>query len=231
MPRVEISILQSNKKRLLSGCFNIAGYYALQHKRRSEGDLQVLLSRYSPAWYGLGKISPGLQMGYCTYCLLAPNSLAMVFYSMVPSLYLLRGISLFPQVSSPWSLPFAYVLIAKYAYSLAEFLWSCGTVLGWRNDQRIWLYKRTTSYLFAFVDTMLGTSFPMFTIWATLATLNLISLVWVSKRVVTGAGVGGFDSMPLQYILCGVLVLINLPLYSALFFRKDKGKMSKFYHS
>ncbi|KAH7843196.1 hypothetical protein Vadar_013722 [Vaccinium darrowii] len=229
----------------------------LQHKRWSEGDLLILLSRYSPAWYGLGKISPGLQMGYCTYCLWAPNSLATVFYSMVPSLYLLRGISLFPQVSSPWFLPFAYVLIAKYAYSLAEFLWSGGTILGWWNDQRIWLFKRTTSYLFAFVDAMLGllgysetsfivtnkvtdpdvsqryeqemmefrTSFPMFTILATLAMLNLISLVWVTKRVVTGSGVGGFDSMALQYILCGVLVLINLPLYSALFFRNDKGKM------
>ncbi|KAH7844502.1 hypothetical protein Vadar_028674 [Vaccinium darrowii] len=173
----------------------------------------------------------------CTYCLWAPNSLATV--------------------SNPWFLPFAYVLIAKYTYSLAEFLWSGGTVLGWWNDQRIWLIKRTTSYLFAFVDTILGllgfsetsfivtnkvtdpdvsqryeqemmefrTSFPMFTILATLAMLNLISLVWVTKRVVTGAGVGDFDSMALQYILCGVLVLINLPLYSARFFKNDKGKM------
>ncbi|KAH7843451.1 hypothetical protein Vadar_016790 [Vaccinium darrowii] len=80
------------------------------HKRWSEGDLQVILSRYSPAWYGLGKISPGLQMGYCTYCLWAPNSMATVFYYMIPSLYLLRGISLFPQVPNPWFLPFAYEL-------------------------------------------------------------------------------------------------------------------------
>ncbi|KAI8557451.1 hypothetical protein RHMOL_Rhmol04G0012000 [Rhododendron molle] len=230
----------------------------LQHKRWSEGDLQVLLSRYSPAWYGLGRISPGLLLGYCSYCLWAPNSLATVFYSTVPSLYLLRGISLFPQVSSPWFLPFAYVIIAKYTYSLAEFLWSGGTVLGWWNDQRIWLYKRTTSYLFAFVDTMLGlvgfsetsfivsnkvsdpdlsqryeqemmefgTSFPMFTILATLAMLNLISFVCAAKRVVTDVGViRGLDTMALQFLLCGVLVLINVPLYWALFFRKDKGKM------
>jgi cellulose synthase/poly-beta-1,6-N-acetylglucosamine synthase-like glycosyltransferase len=229
----------------------------LQHKRWSEGDFQIFLSRFSPAWYGLGRISPGLQMALCTYLLWAPNCLATIFYSVVPSLYLLRGISLFPQVSSPWILPFAYVIIAKYAYSLAEFLWSGGTVLGWWNDQRIWLYKRTTSYLFAFVDTILGlfglsetsfivtnkmsdpdasqryekemmefrTSFPMFTVLATFAMINLISLIWVAKRVVTDVGAGVFETMALQIILCGVLVMINVPLYSALFFRKDTGKM------
>ncbi|KAA8527077.1 hypothetical protein F0562_008694 [Nyssa sinensis] len=127
----------------------------VQHKRWSEGDLQILLSKYSPAWYGLGKINPGHLMGYCTYCLWAPNSLPFLYYSIVPSLYLLNGISLFPQISSPWFLPFAYVIIAEFTCSLVEFLWSGGTVLGWWNDQRIWLYKRTSSYLFAFVDTIL----------------------------------------------------------------------------
>ncbi|GFZ12615.1 cellulose synthase like E1 [Actinidia rufa] len=229
----------------------------LQHKRWSEGDLQILLSRYSPAWYGLGRISPGLQMGYCTYCLWAPNSLATMFYSVVPSLYLLRGVSLFPQVSSPWFLPFAYVIIAMHFYSLVEFMWSGGTVLGWWNEQRMWLYKRTSSYLFAFNDTIsrlagfsettfivtnkvsdpdvsqryelemmeFGTTFPMFTILATLAMLNLISLVWVVKKILTQVGIRFCEAMALQLLLCWVLVLVNWPLYRGLFLRKDNGKM------
>ncbi|QCD78144.1 Cellulose synthase [Vigna unguiculata] len=36
-----------------------------------------------------------------------------------------------------------------------EFLWSGGTIKGWWNELRIWLYKRTSSYVFAFVDTIL----------------------------------------------------------------------------
>lgn len=72
----------------------------VQHKRWSEGDLQILLSKYSPAWYGLGRISPGLILGYCTYCLWPLNSLATLSYCIVPSLYLLHGIPLFPQVNS-----------------------------------------------------------------------------------------------------------------------------------
>ncbi|KAI8557453.1 hypothetical protein RHMOL_Rhmol04G0012200 [Rhododendron molle] len=146
---------------------------------------------------------------------------------------------------------------AKYGYSLAEFLCAGGTVLGWWNEQRVWLYKRTTSYLFAFVDTILGlfgfsetsfvvtnkvsapdvslryekelmefgTSFPMFTVLATLAMINLVSLVWVAKRAVTDAGVRVFETVALQTVLCGVLVGINVPLYSALFFRQDNGKI------
>ncbi|PPS16922.1 hypothetical protein GOBAR_AA03675 [Gossypium barbadense] len=124
----------------------------VQHKRWSEGDFQILLSKYSPAWFANGKISLGLQLGYCCYCLWATNCLAVLYYSIVPSLYLLRGIPLFPELSSPWFFPFAYVVISNYMYSLAEYLWSGGTVLGWWNDQRIWLYKRTSSYLLGFIN-------------------------------------------------------------------------------
>lgn len=70
----------------------------VQHKRWSEGDLMILFSKYSPAWYGLGKLNPGLLLGYLTYCLWSPNCVATLYYSIVPSLYLLKGISLFPQV-------------------------------------------------------------------------------------------------------------------------------------
>lgn len=100
----------------------------VQHKRWSEGDLQILLSKYSPAWFAHGKISLGLRLGYCAYCLWAPNSLAVLYYSVIPSLYLLKGISLFPQISSPWFLPFAYVIIVKHIYGFTEFLTSYGLV-------------------------------------------------------------------------------------------------------
>lgn len=230
----------------------------VQHKRWSEGDFQILLSKYSPAWYAHGRISPGLQLAYCCYCLWASNCFATFYYSIVPSLCLLKGVSLFPQLSSPWIIPFAYVIFARYAYSLVEFLWSGGTIPGWWNDQRIWLYKRTTSYFFAFIDTILkslgftesafvvtakvadedvsqryekemmefGTSSSMFTVLATLALLNLFCLIGVLKKVIIDQGLFSFyDTMLLQILLCGALVLINWPLYQALFLRKDNGKI------
>lgn len=163
------------------------------------------------------------------------------------------------QISSPWIIPFAYVIIAKYTYSLAEYLWCGGTILGWWNDQRIWLYKRSSSYLFAFIDAILrslgfsdsgfiitskvadedvsqryekeimefGTSSPMFTILATLALINLCSFVGMVKQVIMGEE--GFakvyKAMWLQILISVVLILINWPLFQALFLRKDKGRM------
>jgi len=76
----------------------------IQHKRWSEGDFQILFSKYSPAWYAFGKINLSLQMGYSTYCLWAPNCLATLYYSIIPSLYLLKGIPLFPKVTKQFPL-------------------------------------------------------------------------------------------------------------------------------
>ncbi|MCE2055169.1 hypothetical protein HAX54_042092 [Datura stramonium] len=232
----------------------------VQHKRWSEGDLMILLSKYSPVRYGLGKLNPGLVLGYLTYCLWSPNCLATLYYSIVPSLYLLRGTSLFPQVSSKWFLPFAYVIIGELIHSFTEFLWSGGTVLGWWNEQRIWLYKRTSSYIFAFLDTMLklfgssnttfivtpkvtdedvllrykqekmefGSASSMLTILSTLAMLNLFCLVGLVKILILTREFElkyAFETMALQILLCGVLVFVNMPLYNALFFRQDKGKI------
>ncbi|KAK4753056.1 hypothetical protein SAY87_021854 [Trapa incisa] len=125
----------------------------VQHRRWSEGDLHIFLSKYNPAIYGAGRISPFLILGYHCYLLWAPNSLPTLYYSLVPSVCLLSGISLFPEISSWWLVPFVYVISVKYTYSLVEFLQSGGTVRGWWNEQRMWLYKRTSSYLFAIIDT------------------------------------------------------------------------------
>ncbi|PON93999.1 hypothetical protein TorRG33x02_100380 [Trema orientale] len=122
----------------------------------------------------------------------------------------------------------------------------------------MWFYKRATSYLFAFIDTILnslgftksafvitakvadedvserfekeimefGTSSPMFSILSVLAILNLFCFTGVVKEAIMGkAIVKVFETMSMQILLCGVLTLINFPLYQGLFLRKDKGKM------
>ncbi|GAV86437.1 LOW QUALITY PROTEIN: Cellulose_synt domain-containing protein, partial [Cephalotus follicularis] len=128
----------------------------VQHKRWAEGHLQIFLSKYNTLWYGHGRIPLKLQLSYLPYSLWAANCWPTLYYAAVPSLCLLRGISLFPKISSPWILPFVYAIFANSLYSLGEFLWWGGTVQGWWNDQRMWLFKRTTSYLFGFIDTILN---------------------------------------------------------------------------
>ncbi|KAL6200638.1 hypothetical protein ACLB2K_030419 [Fragaria x ananassa] len=135
-----------------------------------------------------------------------------------------------------------------------------GSALGWWNDQRMWLYKRSSSYIFSFIDTMLyllgysdsafvitaktsdedesqryekeilefGASSPLFTVLATLAVLNLYCFAGFVKEAISLGSQGiaeVYDTMALQILLCGILILINLPLYQALYIRKDKGKL------
>ncbi|KAM6579241.1 hypothetical protein CsatA_003015 [Cannabis sativa] len=229
----------------------------VQHKRWCEGLSQIFLSKYCPFIYGHGKIKLGAQMGYCIYLLWAPLSLPTIFYTVVPSLCLLNGVPLFPEVSSPWFLPFAYVFIAKSVYSLSEAMSHGSTLKAWWNTQKMWLIRRTSAYFIALVDIIkrklglsettfvltdkvvtkdisnrydeevmeFGSSNLMFNILSTLALLNLFCLVgWVIKLVFD------FDSkaieqMIMQVVLCGIIIVVNLPIYNALFIRKDKGSI------
>ncbi|KAG6639182.1 cellulose synthase-like protein E6 [Carya illinoinensis] len=127
----------------------------VQHKRWSGGDFQIFVSRYCPFVHGYKKIPLKLQLSYSLYLLWAANCLPTLYYVTVPSLFMLRGISLFPEVSNPWVLPFALVIFVHRAYSLGEFVWCGGTFQGWWNDQRMWLFKRTSSYFFGFFDSIL----------------------------------------------------------------------------
>ncbi|XP_048335002.1 cellulose synthase-like protein E6 isoform X1 [Ziziphus jujuba] len=127
----------------------------VQHKRWSEGDFQILLSKHCPLLYGYKKIPLPLQLSYCQYMLWAPSCLASLYYFVVPSLCLLKGIALFPEMLNPWVIPFVYIFFGNRLYSLGEYLCYGGTFLEWLNDQRMRIFRRSTSYLFAFFDNIL----------------------------------------------------------------------------
>ena len=120
----------------------------------------------------------------------------------------------------------------------------------------MWVLKRLTSYLYGTTDTILkqlgfsnlsfaitakvtdedigkryeqevmefGSSFPMFTIIATMAMLNLICLFGGLKRLLIADEVR--KDLLAQFVLCGLVVGISVPIYRAMFFRKDKGSMN-----
>jgi cellulose synthase/poly-beta-1,6-N-acetylglucosamine synthase-like glycosyltransferase len=69
----------------------------VQHKRWTEGHFQIFVSN-CPFVFGHNKIPLKLQLSYSPYLLWAVNCLGTLYYVVVPSLCLLRGISLFPEV-------------------------------------------------------------------------------------------------------------------------------------
>ncbi|XP_020584289.1 cellulose synthase-like protein E6 [Phalaenopsis equestris] len=227
----------------------------LQHKRWSEGNFQMLLSKYSPFFYGFGRTKLGLQMGYSVCSFWAASSIPTLIYVLIPSICLLHGIFLFPSVSSIWLLPFLFLIALSNAVNLWEFLHYGLTAKGWWNDTRIWLYRTTTSDLFALVDTILkllgvadsafvvtpkvadeeaseryekeimefGSASLIFTILSTISMFNLFCFVGGIRKVVMDGGIQDLSSLFLQFLLCGCLVLINIPIFEASFFRSDEG--------
>lgn len=67
-----------------------------------------------------------------------------------------------------------------------------------------------------------GSSSITFVIIATVAVLNLLSFVYGIQRVVVSAPDLLTMLLP-QVVISGIIVLVNLPVYEALFLRKDKG--------
>ncbi|XP_071709211.1 cellulose synthase-like protein E1 [Rutidosis leptorrhynchoides] len=223
----------------------------VQHTRWSEGQFSTLLSKFCPFLYGIKRIPFRLQMSYTLYFLWAPNCLPVLAYVTIPQLCLLKEIPLFPKISSLWILPFLYVIISQYMYSLGEFVSCGGTVKGWWNE---WLFKRTTSYFVAFLETLLrqfgfselrfmvtpkvvdkdvlqrykkevmefGSHSRMFVALGSIAMLNLFGLF---SSFISFAEKRVFDELALQTGLCVVVAMIKLPVYDGLFVRTDEGKI------
>lgn len=149
-----------------------------------------------------------------------------------------------------------YVVAATTAYSAGEFMWTCGSTLqGWWNDQRMGLYRRTTSHFFGFLDSilgLLGVTKSTFVITEKVAdadvskryeqelmefgtpspmftVLTTIALINVSCLIGTTLRLvmhgQALDELTMQIGWCGLLAYINLPLYNGLFFREDEGRM------
>ena len=70
-----------------------------------------------------------------------------------------------------------------------------------------------------------GSSTIMFTIIATLAMLNFFSLIGGIKKIVLDLELKVLDQLILQLSLSLLLVMLNIPVYQALFIRNDKGRI------
>lgn len=160
------------------------------------------------------------------------------------------------QVSSLWFIPFAYVFITKNAYSLLEAMSCKLTLKGWWNLQRILVIRRTTAYIFSFIETIIKqfglsetifdltpkavsqdvlkryekevmefeSSSSMFIIIATLAMVNLFSFLKSFKIIIFRPQFDNLEKLASQFVLCGLMVMVNMPVYEALFVRKDNGR-------
>ncbi|XP_059064610.1 cellulose synthase-like protein E6 [Cryptomeria japonica] len=148
------SAFYSPKRDAFVGCAPInLNDTLIQHKRWATGLMEIFVSKFSPVTYGIRHTKLAQNMCYSYYFLWAPFSLPLMCYGLVPALCMVTGLSLFPQISDPWVLLFLFLPVCAYAQNALEFIYvGEGSLKSWWNDQRMWMIKGVSSYLFALIQ-------------------------------------------------------------------------------
>ncbi|XP_010912201.1 cellulose synthase-like protein G3 [Elaeis guineensis] len=226
-----------------------------QIKRWCIGNLEVAISKHNPLTFGIRNASLPVGLCYAHYAYWGLWCIPLTIYAFLPPLALIYRKRLFPEVSDPWFYLYAYLFLAAYLTDLMDFLRSKGTIHRWWNDQRIWMARGLTSCLFGTIQFALnhvgistprfnvtskvmeeeqserydkgmldfGVASPFFMILGTSAVVNLSSFVMGIARAMRIEEV--FNEMLVQLFLSGFVAANCLPIYEAMFLRKDGGKM------
>ncbi|KAJ8768381.1 hypothetical protein K2173_021534 [Erythroxylum novogranatense] len=218
------------------------------------GLLEVGFSKYSPLTFGFRHLTPCMALAYAEYAFWPLWSIPIAIYAFLPQLALLNNVPIFPKVSEPWFLMYVFLFLGSYAQDLIDFVSVGGTCRKWMNDQRMWLVKGLTSSLLGSIEYLLkvlgisasgfnvtskvieqeqskryeqgifefGTHSAMFVSLTMAALINLASFTWGMLQFSVGSSMEG---LLIQMLLAGYGTLNSWPIYEAIIFRNDKGKL------
>ncbi|KAF8380022.1 hypothetical protein HHK36_027491 [Tetracentron sinense] len=206
-----------------------------QTKRWLIGLLEVGFSKYSPLTFGTWSRGPLMGLAYAHYAFWSIWSIPITTYAFLPQLALLNGVSMFPK-------------------DCLEFVLVGVTVQRWWNDQRMWMIRGVSSYLFGFIDYILklfGISTSGFNVtskvvddeqskrynqgifefgvpsplFVPLATTALINLVSFLVGLIGVIRFRNMEEIFVQLFLSGFVMVNCWPIYEAIVLRTDKGRM------
>ncbi|KAI4307852.1 hypothetical protein L6164_030987 [Bauhinia variegata] len=188
----------------------------VQHKRWSGGTFQIFFSKYCPFIYGFRKIKlTSLWSIPFAYAFLA-NATYSLWESLTSGCtfkgwWNFRRMTLIRRTTAHL---FGFIDVLKKQLGLSETKFDI-TDKAVSEDT----LKRYEEEVFDF-----GSSSTMFTMIATLALLNLFGFIWGWKRVIMDSDFNSSSQLILQIVVCGMIVMVNKPVYEALFFRNDNGQ-------
>ncbi|KAH7513712.1 hypothetical protein FEM48_Zijuj11G0010100 [Ziziphus jujuba var. spinosa] len=224
-----------------------------QHKRWAIGLLEVALSKYCPVTYGTQAMGPPMGFAYGYYAFSSTLLIPITVYAFLPQLALFNGITIFPKVSDPWFLLYAFLFVGAYGQDLLDFLVHGGTVQRWWNDQRMWLIRGLSCFWFGSTEYFLK-SLGIYTHGFNVTSkvlddeqrkryeqevfeFGVQSPMFVPLTVAAFANFGAFfggilgvfrgsndlEELLVQIFIAGFGMLNSWPVYHALLMRSDKG--------
>ncbi|KAL3507689.1 hypothetical protein ACH5RR_033071 [Cinchona calisaya] len=232
--------------------------YLVQHTRWYTGLFDIALSKYSPLIYG-GIRMPSIlqsmyfaQIGY--YCF---NFFPLWCLAIIPQLCLLQGIPLYPKISNPFFVVFAFVFLSSNFKDIQEVLADGFLIRSWIYEQRMWMIKSVTSYTYGCLNAiqvkigMKKASFlptnkvpdegkfkryqsgiydfqaPTMFI-APICTLVFLNIASLLLGAVKIVRIGNYDEMFIQEFISFFIVVVQYPVIEGIFFRKDNGRVPEF---
>ncbi|CAA7037387.1 unnamed protein product [Microthlaspi erraticum] len=227
----------------------------VQQMRWSVGLLEMLFLKYSPLTYGFKSLGLLMGLGYCHYVLWPFRSIPLIVYGLLPQLAMLYGVSVFPKTLDPWFWLYIFLFFGAYAQDLSDFLLEGGTYRKWWNDQRMWMIKGLSSFVFGCIEftlNILNLSTPEFNLtskandddeqrkryeeeifdfsssssmFLPLTTVAIMNLLAFVWGLYSLFLCGG--GLGIELMLAGFAVVNCLPIYEAMVLRKDDGKLPK----
>ncbi|KAL2543799.1 Cellulose synthase-like protein G3 [Forsythia ovata] len=226
-----------------------------QNKRWSVGLLEVAFSKYSPLTFGIQAMGILMGLAYAHYAFWPIWGVPITVYAFLPSLTLLNGIPIFPKVSDPWFLAYTFLFLGAYIQDFLDFILAKGTFLRWWSDQRIWLIRGLSAFLFGSIEYIakhLGMATHGFNVtskvmddeqskrydqgiiefgvespmFLPLAMAAILNLMaFFFGGIVQIFKERNLDGFFVQLFIAGFGVLNCLPIYEAMVLRSDKGRM------
>lgn len=227
----------------------------VQDKRWSTGLVEVGISKFCPIIHGplhgmsiLASMCYGYLALYPFYCL------PVWCLSTIPQLCLLNGIHLYPEVSNSFFLVFSYTFLSSVSKHLYEVISVGGSINKWIIEQRIWMIKSATSYLYGTLDGIMKRIGLMDTIFlptnkvvddeqvkryqmgqfdfqtlpmflVPLVSLVILNMISLVGGVARMILVGDWDGIFGPVFLSFFVVIVNYPIIEGMLLRKDNGRV------
>ncbi|KAK4435503.1 Cellulose synthase-like protein G3 [Sesamum alatum] len=225
-----------------------------QNKRWSVGLLEVAFSKYSPTTFGVRAMGVLMAQSYAHYALSSVLSFPIIVYACLPSLALLQGIPIFPKVYEPSFFLYAFLFLGAYGQDCVDFISTQGTFQKWWSDQRMWLMRAPSSFVFGTIEYVmkcLGMPTHGFNVtskvlddelskrydqgifefgvpspmFVPLSTIAILNLIAFLGGLVLILKERSFGSFFIQMFIAGFGVMNSLPFYEGMAVRRDKGRM------
>ncbi|KAL2230029.1 UNVERIFIED_CONTAM: Cellulose synthase-like protein E6 [Sesamum indicum] len=225
----------------------------VQQTRWVFGLMQIALSRFNPLIYAPFRLSILETMCYAAGCLESLYVMPVYGLAIIPPICLLYGIPLYPKVTDPYFIVFAFIFLSARLKHIQETVAFGDPLRNTVYELRVWMMKSVACYFYAVLNGILDrlglreanfsltskvvddeqeTRFKqgVYDFQVSPALLIPICSLYILNLAAFIIGIARLfqkkDELLAQAVLSFFVVIVNYHLVEGMFLRKDKGRIA-----